>query len=278
MTSRPLVIKADGVAEPFESEKLIRSLTRSGASASAVQNVVSQVEAELSDGMTTEDIYRYARSLLKKQHEKVAVAKYSLRRALFSLGPTGFPFEDFLARLFETRGYTTRTGALLRGTCVEHEVDLIAHNKDHCFIAEAKFHARPGVKSDLQVALYSHARFLDLRGKAAPGAHCPINEGYIITNTKFTKAAIEYADCVGLKLISWDHPKDKTLQDYIEEAGIYPITALPSLTMREKQALLMNGVVLCKDMPEKRDVLRAAGIAPHKIETIIEEGVNLCRS
>lgn len=278
MTSRPLVIKADGIAEPFEREKLVRSLKRSGASASAVQNVVAQVESELSDGMTTEDIYRYARSLLKKQHEKVAVAKYSLRRALFSLGPTGFPFEDFLARLFETQGYTTRTGALVRGVCVEHEVDLIAHKDNHCFIAEAKFHARPGVKSDLQVALYSHARFLDLKGKMISGTGCPINEGYIITNTKFTKAAIEYADCVGLKLISWDHPREKTLQDYIEEAGIYPITALPSLTVREKQALLTNGVVLCKDMPEKRDILRTIGIAPNKIETIIEEGVNLCHS
>lgn len=278
MTSHPLVIKADGIAEPFESEKLARSLTRSGASPSAVQNVVTHIESELSDGMTTEDIYRHARSLLKKQREKVAVAKYSLRRALFSLGPTGFPFEDFLARLFETRGYTTRTGAILRGTCVTHEVDLVAHKDDHCFIAEAKFHARPGVKSDLQVALYSHARFLDLKGKMLSGTQCPINEGYIITNTKFTKAAIEYADCVGLTLISWDHPREKTLQDYIEEAGIYPITALSSLTTREKQALLMNGVVLCKDMPEKRDILRAAGIASDKIETIIEEGVNLCRS
>ncbi len=277
MTSHPLIIKADGVTEPFASEKLARSLARSGASPTIVRDVVSHIETELSDGMTTEDIYRHARSLLKRT-EKVAAAKYSLRRALFSLGPTGFPFEDFLARLFETRGYTTLTGTLLRGTCVEHEVDLVAHKDDHCFIAEAKFHARPGVKSDLQVALYSHARFLDLKGKMIANTGCAINEGYIITNTKFTKAAIEYANCVGLTLISWDYPKEKTLQDYIEEAGIYPITALPSLTTREKQALLAQGIVLCKDMPEKRDVLRAAGIAPKKIETIIEEGVNLCRS
>lgn len=58
--------------------------------------------------MYTQEIYRHAFSLLR-QHQTPAAARYSLRRALFGLGPTGFPFEVFLGRLFESDGYTVKT-------------------------------------------------------------------------------------------------------------------------------------------------------------------------
>lgn len=273
-----MVTKVDGNVERFDHRKLAHSLRRSGANEALVRDIVAHIEAEMSDGMSTDDIYRHARSLLKDTH-KTAAIKYSLRRALFSLGPTGFPFEDFLAQLFQTQGYQTKTGVMIRGRCVEHEVDLIAYKRDHCFIAEAKFHAHPGVKSDLQVALYSHARFQDLKGmRLSQSQPCEIVDSYIITNTKFTNVAIEYAKCVGIKLLSWNYPREKTLQDYIEEASIYPITALTSLSVQGKRLLLENGVVLCKDMANKRDLLRSLGFAAGKIETIIEESVNVCTS
>lgn len=272
----PTIVKADGSREVFQHAKLERSLKRSGATDAAVADIVSHIEIELADGMTTEEIYRHARSLLKKR-EKTAAAKYSLRRALFSLGPTGFPFEYFLARLYETKGYTTKTGVLLQGTCVEHEIDLIAYKADHCFVAEAKFHAQTGITSDLQVALYSHARFQDVAGKRLSAEQpCGVVSMHIITNTKFTRAAIQYAECVGMELLSWNYPKEKTLQDHIEEAGIYPITTLPSLSTREKRLLLEQGIVLCADMAGKRDVLRTLGLSPKRIETIITDSVNLC--
>lgn len=276
MPTTPMIRKVDGTTEPFDERKLRRSLARSGVSDAVIDNIVSQVNARITDGATTTTIYRHARSLLKKTH-KTAAVKYSLRRALFNLGPTGFPFEDFLGALFQTQGYETKTGVILKGRCVEHEVDLIAWKPDHCFIAEAKFHAKPGMKSDLQVALYSHARFEDLKGmRLSQKQACGIVDSYIITNTKFTTVAMQYAACVGVKVLSWNYPKEKTLQDHIEEAGIYPITALTSISVRDKRALLENGLILCKDMAEKRDILRALGFSPHKIETMIAESVNLC--
>ena len=276
MPTTPMIRKVDGTTEPFDERKLRRSLARSGVSDAVIDNIVSQVNARITDGATTTSIYRHARPLLKKSHKTPAV-KYSLRRALFNLGPTGFPFEDFLGALFQTQGYETKTGVILKGRCVEHEVDLIAWKPDHCFIAEAKFHAKPGMKSDLQVALYSHARFEDLKGmRLSQKQACVIVDSYIITNTKFTTVAMQYAACVGVKVLSWNYPKEKTLQDHIEEAGIYPITALTSISVRDKRALLENGLILCKDMAEKRDILRALGFSPHKIETMIAESVNLC--
>lgn len=271
-----MIMKVDGNMEPFDHRKLRHSLKRSGASDAVIENIVAEIDPEIIDGTTTTEIYRRARSLLKSV-QKTAAVKYSLRRALFNLGPTGFPFEDFLGKLFEAQGYETKTGIILRGRCVPHEIDLIAYKKDHCFIAEAKFHAHPGMKSDLQVALYSHARFQDLKDmRLSTDQACGIVDSYIITNTKFTQVAMEYAKCAGVKLLSWNFPKEKTLQDHIQEAGIYPITALTSLGAQGKRLLLENGIILCKDMEKKRDTLRSLGFAPSKIENMIEESVNIC--
>jgi hypothetical protein len=78
--------------------------------------------------------------------------------------------------------------------------------------------------------------------------------------------------------LSWSYPKEKTLQNHIEEAGIYPITALTTLSVQDKRRLLENGIVLCKDMAHKRDILRSLGFPAKKIETLIEESVNICTS
>ncbi len=274
----PIITKVDGTTEPFDRRKLIHSLHRSGASAEIINDIVAHVESEITAEASTNDIYRHARSLLKKTHKTVAV-RYSLRRALFNLGPTGFPFEDFLGKMFQAQGYETKVGVILQGKCVEHEIDLVAYKNDHCFIAEAKFHSDPGTKSDLQVALYSHARFQDLQGTYVSQAHtCPIVDSYIITNTKFTNVATQYAQCTGVQLLSWNYPKGKTLQDHIEELGLYPITALMSLSVQEKRLLLENGIILCTEVEKNRDMLRSLGLSPQKIETIVTESVNLCTS
>jgi ATP cone domain len=201
------ITKADGSTEYFKVEKLRRSLRRSGATPAEVNEIVAQIMQEVYDGMPTQEIYRRAFSLLRQREAPIA-ARYSLRRALFGLGPTGFPFERFLDRLFTKEGYSVETGIILRGKCASHEIDVAAYNQSHSFVGEAKFHARPGIKTDLQVAMYSYARLLDLKGASICQADvCGVTEFWLITNTKFTSAALDYANCVGIKLLSWDYPK-----------------------------------------------------------------------
>ena len=120
------------------------------------------MERELVDGITTKEIYHKAFELLHKEEKPIAL-KYSLKRAIMELGPSGFPFEKFVAEIFKFKGYTAETGKLVKGFCVEHEVDVVAWNKDKLIMCEAKFHNDPGMKSDLKVALYVKARFDDLR-------------------------------------------------------------------------------------------------------------------
>src|SRR4051812_8583469 len=102
----------------------MQSLARSGAKPSVINDIVSQVERDMNDGMSTTDIYRQAFGLLRHHSEHVAV-KYSIRRALAELGPDGFPFEKFVARIFRMWGYETLTDQMLMGTCVQHEMDVI---------------------------------------------------------------------------------------------------------------------------------------------------------
>lgn len=265
------VTKADGSLEFFKVEKLRRSLRRAGATPVEVQDIVTTVTAELYDGVHTQEIYRRAFALLR-QTEAGAAARYSLRRALFGLGPTGFPFELFLSRLFEAEGYQVKTGIIIEGKCAPHEIDIAAYTSTHSFIGEAKFHARPGIKSDLQVALYSYARLLDLRErKICADDHCGITEFWLITNTKFTTTAEKYGQCVGLNLLSWDYPRNHNLHDRIQKAGVYPITVLASLSSAQAATLIERGVILCRDLVDNPHVVRHLHLPPRKVEALLAE-------
>lgn len=267
--------KADGTVEQFHESKLKRSLQRSGASREEIDFIVGRIQKEMHDGMKTQEIYQKAFAYLKVGEKPVA-ARYSLRRALFGLGPTGFPFEDLLAKLFKSEGYEVKTRSILKGRCATHELDVAAYKPDHSFVAEAKFHAHPGIKSDLQVTLYSYARLMDLKTqKICLDDQCGISEFWVITNTKFTSAAIKYAECVGLQLLSWDYPKKGNLHDRIQASGLYPITVLQSLSSGQKAALLAKNVVVCSDIIEKPHLLRYTHISPRKIEAVISEARQL---
>ncbi|MCA9361053.1 restriction endonuclease [Candidatus Kaiserbacteria bacterium] len=270
------VIKADGSTEEFVVSKLQKSLRRAGANRDEIASIVSEIEAIMHDGIRTQEIYRKAFELLRSSKAPVS-ARYSMRRALFGLGPTGFPFEDFLARIFEAEGYKTKTRVTLKGRCAEHELDVAAYNEKHSFVAEAKFHSRPGMKSDLQVALYSYARLIDLEAVSICSDDvCKISELMIVTNTKFTSSAEKYANCTGLTLLSWNYPKNNNLHDRIQRAGIYPITVLQSLSQTQKQALIKIGVITCKDILKEPQILKRLHLSSTRAEEVVKEATELC--
>lgn len=271
------IIKADGSAEYFKVEKLRRSLRRAGADPEEVNRIIAEVDNSLYDGIKTQEIYRKAFSLLRNSRPPAA-ARYSLRRALFNLGPTGFPFEKFLARLFNENGYETKTGIILQGNCAPHEIDVAAYKSNHSFIGEAKFHSRPGVKSDLQVALYSYARLLDLKdAKICEADNCGVKEFWLITNTKFTVTAQNYGKCVGLQMLSWDFPKNDNLHDRIQRAGIYPITVLQSLTTAQAETLISYEIILCRDILKRTEVLKNLHLSKSKYNELMDEVKEICK-
>ncbi len=214
-----IIVKADGKHEAFDEEKLRSSLLRAGGSIDEAQEVLEHVRESLHDGMTTHDIYAHAFSVLHHLHAPIA-KRYSLRRAIMNLGPSGFLFEDLIAEILKEKGFEALTRQIVLGGCVPHEVDVVAWNAKKLVMVEAKFHNELGTKSDLKVALYVKARVDDLKDNVFNygGKERKVSEGWLVTNTKFSSTAIHYGVCQNLVMIGWNYPEKGNLQDLIEES------------------------------------------------------------
>lgn len=271
----PEIVKGDGTRELFNIHKLADSLARSGAPADLSNKVSETIGGMVTEGMSTSDIYREAYKLLHKE-ERVTAARYSMRRAILELGPTGFPFEDYVSELMRARGYKVRTRVIVPGKCADHEVDVVMEKDNRVIGAELKFHNQPGYKTDVKIALYVRARFtdIDVLGEDSKNS-MHIHEGWLITNTKFTDNAISYSKCAGIHLLGWDYPEKGNLDDIIKETKLYPVTVLTSLNNTEKARLLAANMPLCNTVQDT-DALKRAGIPDKKIASVIAESAKLC--
>jgi len=267
------VTKADGEQEIFDPAKLEHSLALSGASTTMRAKVLAHVLRELKPGMMTEEIYRHAFDILRREEVTPVAARYSIKRAVFALGPSGFPFEQFLAEVFRGHGWKAQTGVALNGRCAPHEVDVLAEKDGKRIGIEAKFHNDPGGKTDIKDALYVHARYEDLRN--TPEASSRVDEGWLVTNTRFTRNAIRYAQCSGLSLIGWDYPRTRNLLTLIEEARVHPLTCLTTLSESEKHRFLDQRIVLCKDVSTPH-LLKEFGVKPERVDGVLHEARQLC--
>lgn len=272
------ITKASGERVPFDEGKLKKSLERSGANAELIANIIREVRNTLYDEITTKKIYNSAFSILRKKANSIA-ARYKLKTAILELGPTGYPFEKFVGEILSNQGYQTDVGALVKGYCVSHEVDVIALKDDRHFMVECKFHSQQGRKCDVKIPLYIQSRFEDVKKawQRQPGHENKFHQGWIVTNTRFTKDATTYGNCIGLNLISWDSPKRGSLKDRIESSGLHPITCLTTLKKREKQTLLEKGIVLSKQLCETPDLLNNIAISQAMHTKILEESAALCQ-
>ena len=268
-----LVLKSNGEKAPFEKDKFLNALRYSGASKHESYQILQQVESKLFDGIPTKKIYKLAYSLLKKKKSHGTAGRYRLKKAIFELGPSGYAFELFVSRLFESLGYSVKTDQLINGKCILHEVDVLAKKSNLIVFVECKFRSDYRGKTDVKVPLYIHSRFSDIESK---WREVPANEnmemkGFVVTNARFTKDAIEYAECAGLGLISWDYPAESSLKYYIDKSGMHPITSLNGLTKAQKSALLKEGVVLCRELVKSKFLLEKLGLNEKQINKVITE-------
>ncbi|MBN2616108.1 MAG: restriction endonuclease [Bacteroidales bacterium] len=266
------VKKRNGDRVLFDEEKLIRALKSSGAKPLEIESALRQVHKMLYDGISTHKIYQEAyRSLKKKSHH--SAGRYRLKKAMMELGPTGYPFEKFVGKLFEGKGYRTQVGVVVQGACVQHEVDVIARNETEQIMVECKYHSDVSLKSDVKVALYIHSRFQDVSkawGELRENEGLQF-KGMVVTNTRFSDDAMQYAECVGMPLMSWDYPRGNSLKDWIDKLGYHPVTSLSRLNKMEKQHLLDKGIVLCRDLPGHKEVLQSLGFNKQKTDRVLTE-------
>lgn len=267
-----MIRKADGQMEAFDVAKLGHSLQHTTAKPELIEQVIAETVKNVEEGMTTHEIYKHAFSALHNL-ERPAAIRYSMRRSVMSLGPSGFPFERFVAEIFKTEGYEAMTDQTVLGSCVEHEIDVVAWNKNKLIMSEVKFHNQLGLKSDLKVVLYVKARFEDLADTVFNygGIDRKLNEGWLITNTKFTLSAIKYAECKNLKIIGWNYPIGAGLKEMIDNSKLHPLTILNSLSEHDKKQLLEKNIVLCSTLKQNPNHLQLIGLNEANIQTVLDE-------
>lgn len=267
------VIKSSGHREPFNIHKFQRSLRRVGARPDLIEQLTSEVlnAPELN---TTYKIYAYAYDHLRGISRPTA-ARYSLKYALYELGPTGFTFERFIGEIFKAQGYTIRVDVILQGICVDHEIDVSIEKDDQHYFVECKFHNRAGMKTDVRDALYTKARFEDLAVPSSTNAQ--IFKGvWLATNTQFTSKAIAYGNCSGVALLGWAYPEDEGIASLIDRLGLHPITGITYLTASSKRTLLDEGIILCRDLIEQPQILKRLHLGQIEQELVLEECRALC--
>ena len=272
-----LISKHSGEQEPFNAEKLLNALSKAGANENLATNILIDVESRLYEGIPTKKVYKMAMSKLKSRSKSMA-ARFHLKQAIMELGPSGFPFENFIAALLKEQGYAVQIGVTVQGKCVKHEVDVIAEKDNQHFMIECKYHNQPGNVTNVKIPLYIHSRFRDVeeQWKQIPGHGMKFHQGWVVTNTRLTTDAIQYGSCACLHLWSWDYPFGKGLKDIIDETGLYPLTCLTTLSVREKNELLNKRIVMCKEVCHNPQLLSQIGIEEERAKRIISEGHELC--
>ncbi len=256
-------------------QKLKKSLQYSGASEAMVDEILERVQEELYQGISTREIHNRAFALLKKK-KSVYASKYKLKKAIYELGPTGFPFERFVAGVLHFSGYEVQVGQMVQGTCVSHEIDVLASKNGTLHVIECKFHGDQSLKCDVKVPLYINSRYLDVKDVLLHQSQD--TQGWVVTNTRFTGDALLYGKCAGLYLLSWDFPLENGLKDRIDRLGLYPITVSLLLSKREKILLLDKGVVLFRNLEKHQRLLDEIGVSKGRKERILKEMRSLCKS
>ena len=266
------VIKASGKTEPFSQKKILQSLKRVGISEDVAVSALQYVKQQVKDDVSTQEVSRLITNYLKQNDTPLHYSNYSLRQAVFQLGPTGYPLETFVAEIFRTMGYQAKVSQIYQGRCISHEIDVDLIKDNHHYFVECKFHNQPGYKADVQVALYTHARFLDIV-ENYPKDKNNVLQSWLITNTKASRDAIKYANCSNLKITTWGYPAKSNLRQLIIDSRLHPVTCLASLDDDQKKFLVDQNIVTLKTLrqdlkqPDKLDE-----IIPSKIrKTVLDE-------
>ena len=257
------VIKASGEREKFNSKKIYRGIVLAGGSKKLASDTLDYVRKNFKQDITTEEILSLVLKSLKS--ERGVAARYDLKRAVMSLGPSGFPFETYFSAILSEHGYKTSLRQVLKGKNVSQEIDIIAKNK-HSYMVECKYHNNSGNYAGLKEAMYTYARFLDVK-------KYHLDFPWLATNTKCSDSAKNYAKGVDLKITSWNFPKDESLQKMIEDKKLYPVTLVRDISSENKNKLYSAHVMFIRDLVNLsfNDLKRKTKISDDVLKKIISE-------
>lgn len=257
------VIKSSGEINPFIPKKIYRSVKDAGGSSRLAREAIKEVKSKYKKDFSTKDILNILIEFLKK--EPGVAEKYDLKRAIMNLGPTGFPFEKFFAKVLQSYGFKTKIGDNLKGKSIIHEIDITAEKKKK-FMIECKYHNQSGTITRLHPAMYTYARFLDVKKHG-------FDKPWLVTNTRCSLDARKYATSVGVKITSWKYPENQSIQKLIERKKLYPITILKSINEEIKEKLFRHNIIILKDFEKiaAEEIITKIRISKEKVEEILKD-------
>lgn len=272
------VKKHSGEVVSYDRDKLLKSLIHVGASEEIAKQIIHDVEQQFFSGITSKQIFRIAFKKLKS-YSKAHAARYNLKNGILKLGPAGFYFEKYIARIFELEGFQTTTNTYLEGNCISHEIDLILNRDHHFSMVECKFHGNQEIKTDVKVPMYILSRFNDLKNKSFKifGIESSIKDCWLVTNNKFTSDAIKFGECSRLLLLSWNYPENNSLKDMVSRHKVYPITCLTTLTQAEKDILLLEEILTVYDFLHDRRKFSKLKLSQNRLKNVIAECTQLLK-
>ena len=266
------IIKSSGVEVRYDPEKVRKSIIRTGATPEMAEQVMKRVEPKVRDGMTTKELYKMVLDELKKDSLCFA-CRYNLREAILKMGPAGFKFEKYVAGILRAYKYDARVpDEELKGSCVKHEVDVVAEKNGRTMFIEAKFRNKFSDYVNLKDTMATWARFLDLVDGAAVGKTIHFDEAWIVTNGGFSDRAKQFGVCKGMHMIGWNFPPERSLVGMVDYMTLYPVTVLADLKQHELEGFARQRMILCREVAEKEpdEIAEQIGISEERASEIIE--------
>lgn len=273
------VKKHSGELVPFNPDSLRHSLSRSGASPEEVEGVFDRIQGKLYDGIPTRELYELAFDYLRGCKDTFA-ARYSLKRALRDLGPEGFYFEKWIARIFQEDQYQAITGQTVQGHAVTHEIDVIACRGDELLAIECKFRNDVDAKISVTTPMYFMSRVKDISDIKYTffNKSLKVSAGWLVTNAYLTTDSIKFGEYHKMNLLSWDYPKNNSLKVRVDNNGEYPVTCLTTLSSQDKAKLLKAQCILVKDIVRDPKFLLIIDVDDQRKKRILTEATDLVNS
>jgi hypothetical protein len=253
------VTKADGSRQLFDRAKVVRTCLRMGASSHVAHEVAEKVERRLYDGISTQTILRMIFRFMRKYKPAVGHL-FDLRKGLSLMIPKP-EFEMFVRVLLVHHGFEVGPNQILRGKCVEHEVDAKHHLSYHALTGLDESRIARAVLEDVT------------EGFMLGRTDLKIDRAMIVTNTRYSKHAIQYGRCRNILQIGWSSPENLGLQDIIEEKKLYPLSCLRGLKDDVRMKLVNSGIVLIKQLlgEDRLALARNTGLPQETVREIMEK-------
>jgi hypothetical protein len=243
------VTKANGAKQAFSKQKIVDTCLRMGATPQIANQIAEQIERKLYEGIHTEQILKMIFRYMCRYRPAIRNI-YDLRKGLSLMSPKP-EFELFVRKLLSNNGYQVEPSQILKGKCVEHEVDGLARKDGVTFFVEAKHHFSYHALTGLDESRIAQAVLEDVNDRFSLGlSSLKIDRAMIVTNTRYSAHAMQYGACKNILLIGWTSPVHKGLRDMILEDKLYPTSCLKSLPETARLRLVDIGIVFIKQLAE----------------------------